>query len=102
MYSDLITTEFADKAHTLLKYIANNKDYLVHYELRRSKGEVYTSSAIESGIESVINARFKKKHKAQWNRESAHKVLQLRTALLSNQWDQDWQLVKEEIYKKVA
>jgi hypothetical protein len=47
-------------------------------------------------------ARFKKKHKAQWNRESAHKVLQLRTALLSNQWDQDWQLVKEEIYKKVA
>ena len=44
----------------------------------------------------------KKKHKAQWNRESAHKVLQLRTALLSNQWDQDWQLVKEEIYKKVA
>jgi len=102
LYSDLITTEFADKAHTLLKYIANNKDYLVHYELRRSKGEVYTSSAIESGIESVINARFKKKHKAQWNRESAHKVLQLRTALLSNQWDQDWQLVKEEIYKKVA
>ena len=85
-----------------MKYIANNKDYLVHYELRRSKGEVYTSSVIESGIESVINARFKKKHKAQWNRDSAHKVLQLRTALLSNQWDQDWQLVKEEIYKKVA
>ena len=48
---------------------------------------------------ALINARLKKKHKAQWNRDSAHKVLQLRTALLSNQWDQDWQLVKEEIYK---
>ena len=88
--------------HDLLKYIVNNKAYLVNYELRRSSGQAYTSSAIESGVESVINIRFKKKHKAQWNRESAHKVLQLRTSLASNQWAQDWKLVKQHIYKKTA
>jgi len=98
----LVTTEFADKAHDLLKYIANNKGYLVNYELRRSSGQTYTSSAIESGVESVINKRFKKKHKAQWNRESAHKVLQLRSSLASNQWAQDWKLVKQYIYTNAA
>ncbi|WP_119344820.1 hypothetical protein [Facilibium subflavum] len=102
LYGFLVTTEFADKAHDLLKYIANNKAYLVDYESRRTLGKVYTSSAIESGVESVINTRFKKKHKAQWNRESAHRVLQLRTSLASNQWAQDWQLVRQHIYKNAA
>ena len=102
LYGILITGDFADKMHDLLKYIVNNKAYLVNYELRRSSGQVYTSSAIESGVESVINTRFKKKHKAQWNRESAHKVLQLRTSLASHQWTQDWKLVKGYIYKNAA
>ena len=102
LYGFLVTTDFSDKTHDLLKYIANNKAYLVDYESRRTLGKVYTSSAIESGVESVINTRFKKKHKAQWNRESAHRVLQLRTSLASNQWAQDWKLVKQCIYKNAA
>lgn len=102
LYTDLITTAFADKAHDLLKYVINNKDYLVDYAQRKENGETFTSSAMESGIESVVNARFKKKQKAQWNRESAHKILQVRTSITSNQWDVDWQLAKNTLYKKVA
>jgi len=102
LYTALITTVFADKAHDLLKYIINSQEYLINYEERKSKGQVFTSSAIESGIESVVNARLKKKQKAQWTREVAHKVLQIRTSILSNQWEQDWKLAKATLYKLAA
>lgn len=69
LYTLLITTSFADKAHDLLKYIINNKEYLVNYETRKLQGMVFTSSVMESGIESIVNSRFKKKKKAQWNQE---------------------------------
>ena len=102
LYTTLITTDFADKTHDLLKYIANNKEYLVDYAQRHKDKLVFTSSAIESRVEHVINTRFKKKHKAQWNRESAHKLAQIRTSIASNDWKVEWELVKESIYKNVA
>ena len=102
MYGELITSDFADKLHQLLKYLANNKGYLVNYEARKIAGKPFTSSVIESAIETVVNARFKKKQKAQWNRESAHRVLQIRTSVASNQWAKDWEQAKTKLYKKVA
>jgi hypothetical protein len=102
LYTDLITTDFADKTHDLLKYIANNKEYLINYAKRHKDGLVFTSSAIEIGVEHVINTRFKKKHKAQWNRESAHKLVQIRTSIASNDWSVEWDMVKEKLYKNVA
>jgi hypothetical protein len=102
LYSALITTLFADKAHDLLKYIANNKGYLVNYEERKNQKKVFTSSVIESSIETVINERFKKKQKALWTRETSHKILQVRTSTASNQWSIDWKLVKQKIYKIAA
>lgn len=102
LYTTLITTEYADKTHDLLKYIANNKEYLINYAQRHKDRLVFTSSAIESGVEHVINIRFKKKHKAQWNRESAHKLAQIRTSIASNDWNIEWNIVKEKLYKNVA
>ena len=99
---ELITSDFADKLHQLLKYLASNKGYLVNYEARKIAGKPFTSSVIESAIETVVNARFKKKQKAQWNRESAHRVLQIRTSVASNQWAKDWEQAKTKLYKKVA
>lgn len=102
MYGELIATDFADKVHQLLKYLANNRDYLVNYESRKAAGKPFTSSVIESAIETVVNTRFKKKQKAQWNRESAHRILQIRTSVASNQWESDWKQAKNILYKKVA
>ena len=102
LYTTFITTEYADKTHDLLKYIANNKEYLVNYAQRKEDGLVFTSSAIESGVEHVINTRFKKRHKAQWSRESAHKLVQIRTSIANNDWNVEWDMVKEKLYKNVA
>lgn len=102
LYTNLIVTPFSDKAHDLLKYVVNNQGYLVNYQDRKSANKVFTSSAIESSIESVVNQRLKKKQKAQWHRESAHNILQIRTSVLSKQWDTDWELAKDKIYKIAA
>jgi len=75
---------------------------LVNYESRKAAGKPFTSSVIESAIETVVNTRFKKKQKAQWNRESAHRILQIRTSVASNQWESDWKQAKNILYKKVA
>ena len=38
----------------------------------------------------------------QWSREGAHDVLQIRTSLFSQTWEQDWVDAQSVIYKKAA
>ncbi len=90
--------DYTDKIHELYKYLANNKEYLVNYVERKEQQLPYSSSIIESAIESIINERHKKKQKAQWSREGAHNVLQIRTSRVSNDWDNEWNTVKDKFY----
>ena len=39
-----------------------------------------------SNVESQINARFKRKQKMQWLRGNVHNLLQVRSAIYSNEW----------------
>src|SRR5215831_14062752 len=68
-----------------------NKAYLVHYEERAKEQKTYTSQVAESHIESIINARHNKSGKMQWTRAGAHKVLQIRGVITSNEWEDRWQ-----------
>ena len=58
----------------------------------------YTSSIIESTIETLVNTRHKKKHKAQWSREGAHNILQIGSSRDSKKWDQEWVQAKQKFY----
>ena len=98
LYMALLNGEYADKLHDLLKYLSSNIEYLVNYELRKASNLPYTSSIIESTIETLVNTRHKKKHKALWSREGAHNVLQIRASLASNKWKNEWNDVKEKFY----
>ena len=75
----------------LYDYLSRNQAYLVNYEEREQANQTYTSQVAESHIESIINARHKKSGKMQWTREGAHKVLQIRGTIASNEWDNRWQ-----------
>ena len=98
LYLALLGTDYADKAHDLLKYLSNNIDYLTNYQLRKESMLPYTSSVIESTIETLVNTRHKKKHKAQWSREGAHNILQIRSSRASKKWDQEWVQAKQKFY----
>ena len=72
-------------------YLERNKAYLVHYEEWAKEQKTYTSQVAESHIESIINARHNKSGKMQWTRAGAHKVLQIRGVMTSNEWEDRWQ-----------
>ena len=68
-----------------------NQAYLVNYEAREQANQTYTSQVAESHIDSLINARHKRKQKMQWTREGAHNVLQIRAKMESKEWNEQWQ-----------
>lgn len=90
------------KLSKLSKYILNNKDGIVNYEERKTKGLVFTSNLAESTVNTLINERQKGKQKMLWSREGAHNVLQIRAALRSESWHKDWKSVEDMVYKLVA
>lgn len=93
---ELLITNVTDpkkrtKLEGLYDYLKRNQAYLVNYEERDQENKTYTSQVAESQIEAIINARYKKSGKMQWTREGAHKVLQIRGMIASNEWGNRWQ-----------
>lgn len=79
------------KIKVLHDYLKNNLAYLINYDKRDNSGKAYTSQVAESHIDSLINARHKRKRKMQWTREGAHNVLQIRAKMASKEWNDRWQ-----------
>jgi len=78
------------KLKGLHDYLKNNMDYLVNYDQREKANLVFTTQGVESHIDSLINARHKRKQKMQWTREGAHNVLQIRASMVSQKWSEKW------------
>ena len=70
--------------------LENNRDYLINYDEREKANKPFTSQVAESHIDSIINARHKRKQKMQWTREGAHNVLQIRALMASDEWEEKW------------
>jgi hypothetical protein len=71
----------------LLTYIQNNRAYIPHYgELYRC-GETITTSFVESTVNQVVSKRFVKKQAMQWSPRGAHLLLQTRTKVLNDEWE---------------
>jgi len=88
---DNITDEQkVSKLNGLHNYLKNNVEYLVNYCERKEAKLVYSSQVAESHIDTLINARHKRKQKMQWTRLGAHKVLQIRASMESREWDDKW------------
>ena len=78
------------KLKGLHDYLKNNQGYLVYYGEREKAGKPFTSQVAVSHIDTLINARHKRKQKMQWTRKGAHHVLQIRALMASNEWEQKW------------
>ena len=91
LYDNISDEEKRTKVKSLRDYLQNNLTYLVNYDEREKAGKVYTSQVAESHVDSLINARHKRKRKMQWTREGAHNVLQIRAQIASKEWELKWQ-----------
>ena len=86
----------------LYEYIARNKKYIVNYQQRQEAKLPFTSTYAESSVNTIINQRQKNDKKMQWSRDGAHNILQIRTSRFSQTWKLDWEMARQEIYKKAA
>jgi len=100
--SIIVDENILSKLNGILIYLNKNKTHLCHYAEREKQGLLFTSHVAESTVEHLINERHKRKQKMQWTRESAHNVLQIRSAIASNEWLKNWEVAVEQSIKKAA
>jgi len=70
----------------LRAYIENNTDALIDYAQRYRAGKPISSSRAESTVNQLVNARMNKRRQMRWSPQGAHRVLQVRAAVLNNRW----------------
>jgi len=73
--------------HELKEYIRNNAGTLVNYHHRQHAGLRVSSCGAESTVAVLINHRMNKRQQMRWSRQGAHRLLQVRAAILNGDFD---------------
>ena len=73
---------FIQLASELRIYLTLNATALVNYGRRYRAGLRIASSGAESVVNSLVNARMNKRRQMRWSPEGAHRVLQVRAAVM--------------------
>ncbi len=71
----------------LATYIVNNASSIVNYGERYRNGERISTAFTESTINQVVSKRMVKKQQMQWTPAGAHLLLQVRTQVLNDDWE---------------
>jgi len=72
----------------LRSYIENNKGALIDYGQRYRAGKPISTSRAESTVNQLVNARMNKRRQMRWSPRGAHRVLQVRAAVLDGRFGQ--------------
>lgn len=91
-----------ERLDSCYEYIKNNRAFIVNYNKRYHAKLPITSHVAESTVEHLLNQRCRKKQKMQWSRPGADNVLQLRSAIESEQWEHKWKQYITEKYAVAA
>lgn len=78
-------TKLAAKLEDCLTYIDNNQRFIVNYGERFRHGDPIASGFVESAVNQVVAKRFVKQQQMRWSDQNAHRLLQVRTAVLNHQ-----------------
>ena len=69
-------------------YIENNKGELIDYGQRYRAGTPISTSRAEGTVNHLVNARMNKRRQMRWSPRGAHRVLQVRDAVLDGRFGQ--------------
>jgi len=70
----------------LRAYIENNKDALIDYGQRYRAGKPISTSRAEGTVNQLVSARMNKRQQMRWSPRGAHRVLQVRAAVLDGRF----------------
>jgi hypothetical protein len=72
-------------------YLRANASSLVNYARRYYRGQRISTALVESRVNRVIGRRMAKKQPRRWNRRGAHRLVQIRVAVLDGRLAQVFQ-----------
>ena len=67
----------------LRAYLERNEAALVHYAVRRRRGEPIATSFVESAVNEIVARRMNKRQQMRWNKATVQPFLDVRTAMLN-------------------
>ncbi len=70
----------------LRAYIENNEDALIDYGQRYRAGKPISTSRAEGTVNQLVSARMNKRRQMRWSPRGAHRVLQVRAAVLDGRF----------------
>ena len=73
-----------EELHT---YVKRNQAFIPNYGERYRNGERIASGFVESAVNQVISKRMVKRQQMQWTQRGAHLLLQIRTRVLNEEWE---------------
>jgi len=68
-------------------YVERNQAFVPNYGERYRNGEKIASGFVESAINQVVSKRMVKKQQMGWSPRGAHLLLQIRTRVLDEEWE---------------
>ena len=69
-------------------YVERNGQFLPNYGERYRNGERIASGFVESAVNQVVSKRMVKLQQMQWSQRGAHLLLQIRTPVLNEEWEE--------------
>ncbi len=76
----------AARCTELHSYVENNEGALIDYGQRYRAGKPISTSRAESTVNQLVNARMNKRRQMRWSPQGAHRVLQVRAAVLDGRF----------------
>jgi hypothetical protein len=67
--------------------VERNQNFIPNYGERYRNGEKIASGFVESAVNQVISKRMVKRQQMQWTQRGAHLLLQIRTRVLNEEWE---------------
>ena len=79
------TKKLANKLKESITYFSRNRNYIVNYGDRFRHGDPIATGFVESAVNQVVSKRFSKKQQMSWSDRNAHRLLQVRVAVLNSE-----------------
>jgi len=76
----------AARCTELRAYIETNKDALIDYGQRHRAGKPISTSRAEGTVNQLVSARMNKRQQMRWSPRGAHRLLQVRAAVLDGRF----------------
>ena len=83
-----LTRKMAKALGEFKTYIGNNEEFVPNFGERRRNGEMISTAFVESTVNYVISKRMVKKQQMRWTPKGAHLLLQIRTKVLNNEFEE--------------